>query len=26
MESSPQAVAVQVRDGDRLVCSFERAA
>ena len=26
MGSSPQAVAVHVRDGDRLVCSFERAA
>ncbi len=26
MQSSPQAVAVQVLDGERLVCSYERAA
>ncbi len=26
IQSSPQAVAVQVRDGERLVCSYERAA
>ncbi len=25
MRSSPQALSVQVRDGDRLVCSYERA-
>ncbi len=26
IKSSPQAVAVQVKDGERLVCSYERAA